>query len=252
MVPKIMLKVFSILALFSVCSCQSHASTALVSATPQEVRSTAETSVQMVKAAIVFVPRGKPQAIDGTISQGEWDLAVSETFPDNSELLMMYSDGYLYVGIRANTAEMIVGNIHLNYGDEISILHASAALGTAIYQKQVDDWQQLQGFSWCCRSSNLSETNQAEMNTLLENDHWLATNSRIGTPNEIEYQIEIEHESIQMAVNYIKVSEPNLKIPWPSNLNDDCIKQTPGGLPDQMHFSPDKWVTIVLQVDGDP
>jgi len=198
-----------------------------------------------------LVPQGRPPAIDGTISPGEWDLAVIEAFADHSELLMMYSEDYLYVGIRANTADMIVSNIYLAYNDEISILHASAALGTAIYQKQIDHWQQFQSFSWCCRSTNLSETTQAELHTLLDEDHWLATNSKIGAPNEIEYQIAIEHETLQIAVNYIKVSEPNTKIPWPSKLKDDCVRPTPGGLPDQMHFSPDQWVTMVFQAVGD-
>jgi hypothetical protein len=194
----------------------------------------------------VHVPQGKPQLIDGTISPGEWDGAAIETFSDGSELLMMYSEGYLYLGLRANTAEMIVGNVHLNYEDEITILHASAALGSGIYQKESGYWHLVRGFSWCCRNSTSSESAQAELDTLLENDHWVATNSRIGKPNEIEYQIEVSHKTLQIAVNYIRASKPNIKILWPNNLDDDCKKPTPGGLPEKMYFSPNKWGTIVI------
>jgi hypothetical protein len=96
---------------------------------------------------MIPVPQGKPIAIDGTISPGEWDNAGVETFSDNSELLLMHSEGYLYLGIRANTPEMIAGNIFIDRGDEIAILHSSAALGTALYERGIDSWQQTQGFS---------------------------------------------------------------------------------------------------------
>jgi len=250
MFRRILLKVLSIAFLFSMGGCQSDEFPLLVSDTPQE-KLLIETSTPATDVFTVFVPQGKPQAIDGTLSQDEWDNAIVETFADDSELLMMYSDGYLYLGIRAKTSEMVIGNIHLNIGDEISILHASAALGTANFYKETDHWQQIQGFNWCCRDTKGSESAQAELSALLENDHWVSTNSRIGTPNEIEYQIQIAHETLRVAANYIKASEPNIKIPWPSDLDDDCIRPTPGGLPDQMHFSPGKWVTIVIQATDD-
>ena len=250
MLKRILFSVLSIAYLFLVSGCQGDILPQPVSDKPQEILPI-ETDTPATDMNTVFVPQGKPQAIDGTIAPGEWDNAVVETFADDSELLMMYSDGYLYLGIRANTSEMVVGNIHINYGDEISILHASAALGTATFRKEMDYWHQVQRFNWCCRSTGISESAQAELDALLENEHWLATNSRIGTPNEIEYQIQIEHETLRIAVNYIKVSEPNTKIPWPVGLDDDCIRPTPGGLPDQMYFSPDKWAAIVLQAaDG--
>jgi hypothetical protein len=66
------------------------------------------------------------------MSTGEWDGAVVETFSDGSQLFLVHCDGYLYLAIRANTPEMIVGNVFVERGDEIAILHSSAALGTAL------------------------------------------------------------------------------------------------------------------------
>ena len=192
----------------------------------------------------VSVPRGKPPTIDGTISPGEWDNAVIETFSDGSELLLMHGEGYLYLGIRASTPEMIVGNIFIEQGDKITILHSSAALGTAIYQKEADRWQQTQEFVWRCRNTSDSEAAQAERAAFLQEEHWVAANSRMGTPNELEYQIEVTNVSLRTAVSFIRGSNPNAKIPWPNDLDDDCIKPTPGGMPAQYHFSPDKWATI--------
>ncbi len=192
------------------------------------------------------MPQGKPAAIDGTLSPGEWDGAAAETFSDGSELFLMAGEGYLYLGIRANTPEMIVGNVFVARGDEIAILHSSAALGTALYEKGTGSWEQARGFTWRCRQTGDSPAAQAERNSFLQDEGWLAANARMGTPNELEYQIEAADETLRLAVNFLRASSPNLKIPWPRDLDDDCIKPTPGGLPAQLDFSPDRWATLAM------
>jgi len=192
----------------------------------------------------ISVPRGRPEAIDGTMSPGEWDSAGVKRFSDGSALLLMYSDGYLYLGIRASTPGMIVGNVFVDHGDQIAILHSSAALGTAIYQKEKDSWRQSQRFDWRCRIPDSSEKAVAERDAFLEEEQWVAANARMGSPTELEYQIELKNDTVRLAVNYIRASNPSVKIPWPDGLDDDCIKPTPGGLPEQLHFTPDRWATL--------
>jgi Tol biopolymer transport system component len=194
----------------------------------------------------ISVPQGTSVAIDGNISPEEWAGAAVETFADGSELLLLQNEGHLYLGIRGNTTEMIVGNIFINRNDEISILHASAALGTAIYQQEEDSWQQTQTFEWCCRGTSNSASDQAERDDFFQHEGWISVNARMGTPNELEYQIIIGDAPLRLAVNYLKVSsDPNdEKIAWPSNLTDDCSKPTPGGLPTQFNFTPDIWVSL--------
>lgn len=194
----------------------------------------------------ISVPEGKPLAIDGAMSPGEWDGAVVEILSDGSEVLLMHSEGNLYLAIRANTPDMIVGNVFIEHGDEIAILHSSGALGTAHFQKEGDRWQKTQGFDWRCRRTDNSEAAQAERAAFLEKEHWLAVNSRMGTPNELEYQIELKEDTLRLAANFIRTSNTNEKIPWPDNLDDDCIKPTPGGMPEQMIFSPERWAAIRL------
>jgi hypothetical protein len=194
----------------------------------------------------ISVPQGKPDALDGSMSHGEWDNALIENFSGGSKLFLMYSDGFLYLAIRANTSEMIVGNIYINTGDEIAILHTSAALGTGYYLKDGDQWQLAQGFNWACRNTSNSEAAENERDVFLQKEGWVSLNSRIGAPNELEYKIKISEDTIRMAANYIKASEPNIKIPWPQNLDDGCTTPTPGGLPQQMHFAPEKWGLIIF------
>lgn len=237
--------VLSLLIPFLSSGCQEDIASPIstTTGTPPPAHPTA-TLTSLTEQSTISVPEGEPLAIDGTISPGEWDNARIETFADNSELLLMYSESYLYLAFRANTPEMIAGNIFINRDDEIAILHSSAALGTALYEKGMDSWQQTQEFAWCCRKTGNSEAAQAERDAFLNDDHWVAANSRMGSPNELEYQIELTNETLHLAVNFIKASNPNQKIPWPNDLDDDCIKPTPGGLPAQLNFSPDRWATI--------
>ncbi|MCJ7702531.1 MAG: SUMF1/EgtB/PvdO family nonheme iron enzyme, partial [Anaerolineales bacterium] len=192
----------------------------------------------------ILVPSGNPPTIDGTLSPGEWDQATVETFADGSELLILQAGDYLYLGIRANTPGMIVGNVFILRGDDIAILHTSAALGTAIYQQGENHWQQIQTFNWQCRDTGSSEAAQAERDEFLKGEGWVAANARMGTPHELEYQIELKDETIRLAVNFFRASNQNEKIPWPAGLNDDCIKLTPGGLPENLYFSPEQWATL--------
>ncbi|MCJ7622410.1 MAG: formylglycine-generating enzyme family protein, partial [Anaerolineaceae bacterium] len=151
----------------------------------------------------IIVPPGNPPIIDGTMSFGEWDNATVESFTDGSELFLIHADGYLYLGIQAETADMIGGNIFINRGDEIVILHSSAALGTAIYQKAEDSWQQIQDFNWRCRETDRSDAAQTAHDAFLQQEGWLAANSRMGNPNELEYQIEMPEKNIRLAVIFL-------------------------------------------------
>ena len=193
------------------------------------------------------VPTGHAPMIDGTISSGEWDDALVDTFADGSELRLVRAGDYLYLSMRANTPEMIAGNVFIQQDDRINIMHSSAALGTAIYRKDEQIWQQYQDFTWRCRSTSSSESAQAERVEFLHEEGWLAANGLMGTPNELEYQIKISDPDFRLAAVYIKSSYPYEKVPWPENLVDDCIQPYDGGLPEEMHFSIDQWRMLTLK-----
>lgn len=228
-------------------ACQGEGS-ASVSATPDGPVPTAPTEAPTPPGApsILSVPEGEAPTIDGTLSPGEWGGAATDLFADGSEVFLVYRDGYLYLGIRSITPEMIAGNIFVDRGDEIMILHASAALGTALYEGGRDGWEQTQAFVWRCRRTGNGQAALAERDAFLQEEHWVAANSRTGTPGELEVRIAVADETIRLAANILRSSNPNNKTPWPADLDDDCIKPTPGGLPDTLHFSPDKWVTVGL------
>ena len=200
---------------------------------------------------IVNIPNGNPPALDGTIASDEWTEAKREELSDGSELLMMHHEGYLYVGIRANPPGMIVGNIFINQEDQVSILHSSAALGTAIYEKRSDTWEQTHVFSWRCRRTSNSPSAIAEREEFLQQEHWVANNSRMGTPQELEYKIAMPDSSHRLAVTFTRASDLSTRIYWPVSLEDDCTKQPQGEYPTTMQFAPSTWMTVTADNIGD-
>ena len=215
--------------------------TAKNSPTPDENEDGAE-----IASPLVTVPVGIAPTIDGTLSPGEWDSATVESFADGSQLFLLQAGEFMYVGIRAHESGLIAGNVFISRGDQIEILHTSAALGTAIYQQGVDGWQQTQDFTWRCRNTGDSEAAKAERTEFLQNEGWLAANGLMGTRNELEYQIKIPDQDFRLAIVYIKATYPYDKVPWPANLNDDCAQPSSGELPAVMQFSPAQWARLGL------
>lgn len=200
--------------------------------------------------AEVSFPSAALPVIDGTIGAEEWQGARRDFFADGSELFLLRFADDLYIGIRANTPGMIVGNIFIHSSDRITIHHASAALGTAVYQQEGDAWRLVKDFSWRCRRFDNGKEAQAEREAFWDEEHWIAANSRMGTPHELEYRIGVPDEPIHLAANFLRAADPTVKVPWPADFSDDTIKPTPGGLPQTLRFAPEKWALLGPQNPG--
>jgi hypothetical protein len=195
---------------------------------------------------LVFSQPGSAPIIDGTISPGEWDHALHELLSDGSELFFIHDQEALYVGIKAASTEMIAANIFIETQDLVHILHSSAALGTAVYEDGPDNWSRRQNFDWCCRTSGNNNTAINERAQFLRAENWVAANSRTGTPNHLEYQIEFADNASRVAVSFMRSSDPDKRIFWPEELEDGSTKAYPGGLPAEIEFSPEEWTSLTV------
>ena len=195
----------------------------------------------------VIVPYGKPITVDGVMEIEEWAKAAVVGFSDSSELLFLADGEFLYLGIREHSGEMIAANVFVNLEKEISVFHSSAALGTAVYQQEKNTWKKTQDFDWCCRQIDKTDQAMKDLEDQFKAEGWVASNSRRGMPNEIEYQIKIPAEDLIIAVNFLRASDPDKKMPWPVGLDDDCTIPTPGGSPQEMGFDINQWGLIHVE-----
>lgn len=195
---------------------------------------------------VLTVPEvtGPAPVMDGTMSPGEWEGAAVERFANGSELLLMQVDGYLYLGVRSVEPGVMTGNLFIQRGDVVSILHSSAALGTAIYQLEEEAWVRSQNFDWRCRDTGSSERAQKERNAFLESDGWVASNGLMGAENELEYMIVLDEPITALALNILHEFESN---PFPAELADACVQTYPGGMPEEMDFAVLEWARLELE-----
>jgi Tol biopolymer transport system component len=192
----------------------------------------------------IYAPHGIPATIDGVFSSGEWDNALTIDLA-NGELLLMHAEDYLYVGIRSDNLGL--GSVCVSWDDEISILHSSAALGTATYKKADEGWVKNRNFSWTNRSTSNSQQALEERREHLEREKWLASNGRMGNSNEMEYQIAMTDNKIRLAVTYLMSPGYRTTDFWPDTLCAGCrnFEPLPGNPSEIVFFAPETWITVI-------
>ena len=197
------------------------------------------------------VPQENSPLIDGSLSPGEWDAAREESFKGGSQLFLLTDSKYLYLGIRSNFAGKIMGNVFIQRGDTISVLHTSGGLGTAIYQKGTEDWRLIQDFTWQCRDTSNSQTIPVECKAFLDQEGWLGSMSYMGNPEELEYQIELTAEPMHILVVFENLEYAGLKFIWPDQVGINSGELTHGYSPATLYFSPEEWAEITVNRDGE-
>jgi hypothetical protein len=155
-------------------------------------------------------------------------------------LLLSSYQGELFLGLQSS--ELSYGSVCIAQDDQIKILHSSAALGTAIYQKDESQWNLTQEFSWCCRS--MFPVSQSE--ALYNREGWLASTGRLGKPDQMEYQIAMNDNTLTLAVVFQEVVGDTNTFWWPKSLVDGCLKLVEnGGTPPKiLQVSLENWATV--------
>ena len=160
-------------------------------------------------------------------------------------MLLMQEAGYLYIGIRAKSEP--VTSICIDQGEQVSILHSSAALGTAIYEQADAVWEMIQDFEWCCRETTDSPQAQESRSDHLEQNGWLASNGRMGTPEDVEFMIFMPDGQLRLAVTSIGAPDYEEIAWWPTEMTDDCRnpQMIRGSIPEQAQFSVENWMMLM-------
>jgi len=202
-----------------------------------------------VEASEIVVPAGNEAIIDGVLSADEWEAAIQIDLDDESQLFLMHAGGYLYLGMRGKPEP--VTSICLDQTEQVSILHSSAAIGTAVYQIGDGVWELVREFEWCCRETTDSPQAQEALGTYLQDEGWVANNGRVGVLEEIEFQLAMPDISLRLAVNSIGPPYYRSVLSWPNDLADDCgsLEMITGSIPEQAQFSLEEWVTLSIFAD---
>lgn len=192
------------------------------------------------------ISAGNPPNLDGTLSPGEWDSARRERFSDGSELLLMQNGGYLYLGIRAHIQGVSVWSVCLDRGDEIAVLHSSAALGTAVYKRAGSGWQRTRAFDWTLRDTSNSEAARQQRGQFLEQEGWLASLGTMGKPEEVEFQLAMPQGALRLAVAFLLPPGFDKAAWWPVGPDVRDMDLLRGDAPAEARFLPERWGVVMV------
>ena len=178
--------------------------------------------------------------IDGRIGEQEWAGARPERLAGGGEVQLLPRGEFLFVAVRGPKSGL--ASLCVAKGKSVRILHASAAIGDATFERWGDVWMKRKDFEWTLRDSPRTgaPTEQAKTEALWKTG-WLANASAVGSPDR-EFQI-LAKDIESVGVTFLTTNEPMAVSYWPSTMNDDCrtAKIPQGYLPDTARFDPASW-----------
>ena len=165
-------------------------------------------------AATLDVPRAAAPVIDGTVGADEWHSAKQVALTNGGHALLQHDGAYLHVAIRAPRTG--IASLCMPQGGDVAILHASAALGTAVFR----DGRATREFVW----TNRDTKDAAARDRFLAAEHWFASATPRGS-TERELQIAIAgREEIPLTIAFMSFApdeDPKMHV-WPADLADAC------------------------------
>ena len=104
--------------------------------------------------------------IDGVLSEGEWQHAVSVDVPDTARLYFQRSADFVYVAVQYTNSPSGIVDLYLSPREgEVFDLHASAKLGERqLRGKTFPDWSWWNNHDW---TANISHVDSFEKRTFL-------------------------------------------------------------------------------------
>lgn len=208
-----------------------------------------DSSLASNEEQVIQVPKGNPITIDGKLGEDEWKGALRQELVGGGEVRLMHDGTHLLVGVKGMKDGL--GHICISDGKDIYVLHASAALGTAIYHRDESDvWKLVQPFKFEMRDRSQSQEAVAARNAYLASNGWVATTFQMGNPGEIEFKLSTKFKQGEvMKLAVVFASPPSAGQYWPKAVSDDCLKQTLifGPIPAELKFKPESWARVKMQ-----
>lgn len=200
--------------------------------------------VLVVLLSVVLLQGGFAPVIDGRIDDREWSASRREPLAGGGGEVQLLARGeFLYVAIRGPRSGL--ASLCVAKGKSVRILHASAAIGDATFERWGDVWMKRRDFEWTLRDSpRMTPVTQQARTETLGKAGWVANASAAGS-SEREFQILLKDvESV--GVTFLATTEPMAMSYWPSTMKDDCraVKISQGYLPDRARFDPASWQRV--------
>lgn len=166
--------------------------------------------------------------------------AALQPLAGGGEVTLREQQGVLHVSVtgpRAGLASLCVGD-----DSRVRILHASAAVGEATYERSGDTWALKSKFDFKLRETRTGPPTEQDRNDYWSSMGWVANASRTGDVKR-EFRIRVSDAVQFLGVTFFTTSEPMTVSYWPASMDDDCkaVRIAQGYLPESAGFRPATW-----------
>ena len=197
----------------------------------------------------IAVPRAmKAPEIDGTLSPNEWKGAVRVRLGAKGHALLLHDGNNLYIALVGR--EPGISTVCALGGKDVLILHASAALGTAVFTQDNNKWLLKRGFTWTNRDTSQSSGALMEKRKTLRAEGWFANTSPT-TLTDREFVMHVgTQQQIPLVLGHMIFTPKEQRLYyWPEEVVDGCADlELAGGYTDREYtFDPDTWGLAILQ-----
>ena len=215
-------------------------------------------SVTLLLSVLVVLPvegqgvHSLVEALDGTLTVSERQAAIDSLGESGSAIFLRRDGDFLLVALESDSvgvASLCIGN-----ENEVSVLHASAALGRLkFYPRDGGLWHTEERFVWSLRDTTMSSSALAERLAYLDKHGWVATTSAMGDPKHTEFLIRqsaLPAGTWFLSFGIMPSERPEEIIGLPSSHAGDCASEdlVRGIVPTEgLRFVPSAWKVIAGQ-----
>ncbi len=187
--------------------------------------------------------------LDGTVTEKERTTYLLLSENAGHQLLADNSDKK-YLRIAVTGDRLHVASICLTTdGESVQVLHASAALGGLLLNKEGDDFRTSGAFTWELRNTAMDKAAMSERNEYLERNGWVATTMGMGEAGNVEFIIrkdQFKGNKIYLAAGLMTASDPSGIVALPREEGGHCASHSlVSGAPDPFYpMQPSGWLVI--------
>jgi len=173
-------------------------------------------------AAIALFPLREPLLVDGQIGLGEWSATTARA----SAVQVRRVGREVFLLVRTEGTHPV--HVYIEEGRTLRLLHASAALGEARYERDDDgDYRLTRGFVWSladpARGGPPLRELAAAQREHLARAGWVASTSSLGDAGVVEFRLAsalIDRPGVRWGAGYFEGGE-----------GPDCLRHFPPGSP---------------------
>lgn len=194
----------------------------------------------------VKVPHGNAAVVDGTIGTTEWSDAATFDLVGGGRILLKHDGTFVFVGVQASAKGWC--HLYVDRGSGIEVLHASAALGRIVFTRDKNgNWQTRDTFDWELRDRVVNTETKTKMDQYLAQNAWVASNSNMGEPIDMEFKVKLGEGRITIAG--LHTTDGKTMHFFPKELSDDTLKSelVRGGGWSSVSFNTSLWARLEIQ-----